>query len=126
LLGIAYRTIAMHLAKKAGYRKTTTQTGAVTLIQRSGSAPNLNIHFHMLFLDGVTIEGTNGSPVRFCRLKAPTSAPNLPVPSPSPLPVFWSTNGCWSAMPRSALWPLRLKQTHPSVQLAATRAQAAG
>ena len=27
----------------------------------------------MLFLDGVYIEGTHGSPVRFCRVKAPTS-----------------------------------------------------
>ena len=26
---------------------------AVTLIQRFGSALNLNVHFHMLFLDGV-------------------------------------------------------------------------
>ena len=29
------------------------KTGAVTLIQRFGSALNLNVHFHMLFLDGV-------------------------------------------------------------------------
>ena len=29
------------------------KTGAVTLIQRFGSALNLNIHFHMLLLDGV-------------------------------------------------------------------------
>ena len=27
--------------------------GAITLIQRFGSAVNSNIHFHMLFLDGV-------------------------------------------------------------------------
>jgi hypothetical protein len=38
VLGIVYRTIATHLAKNAGYRKTTVQTGAVTLIQRFGSA----------------------------------------------------------------------------------------
>ena len=30
-------------------------TGAVTLIQRFGSALNLNIHFHVLFLDGVYV-----------------------------------------------------------------------
>lgn len=30
--------------------------GAVTLIQRFGSALNLNIHFDMLFLDGVYID----------------------------------------------------------------------
>ena len=30
-----------------------TRTGAVTLIQRFGSALNLNIHLHMLYVDGV-------------------------------------------------------------------------
>jgi len=28
--GIAYRTLAMHLTRKAGYTKTTAHTGAVT------------------------------------------------------------------------------------------------
>ncbi len=46
---------------------------ALTLIQRFGSALNLNIHFHMLFLDGV-YSGVNGSPARFRWVKAPTSA----------------------------------------------------
>jgi Putative transposase/Transposase zinc-binding domain len=56
VLGIVTRTIATYLIKKAGYSKTTARTGAVTLIQRFGSALNLNIHFHMLFLDGVYID----------------------------------------------------------------------
>tara|TARA_R110002167_G_scaffold42935_24_gene130142 strand:- start:6857 stop:7066 length:210 start_codon:yes stop_codon:yes gene_type:complete len=47
VLGIVYRTLATHITKKAGYNKKTAQTGAVTLIQRFGSALNLNIHFHM-------------------------------------------------------------------------------
>lgn len=35
------------------------RTGAVTLIQRFGSALNLNVHLHMLFLDGAyTFSGT--------------------------------------------------------------------
>ena len=72
-LGIVYRTIATHLAHKAGFTKPHVQTGAVTLIQRFGSALNLNIHFHMLFLDRVYIGGSNGHPVRFRRVKAPTS-----------------------------------------------------
>jgi len=38
VLSIVYRTIAMHLIKKAGFRKKTAQTGAVTLIQRFGGA----------------------------------------------------------------------------------------
>jgi len=43
VLGIVYRTIATHLLRKAGYPKATAQTGAVTLIQRFGSALNLNL-----------------------------------------------------------------------------------
>ena len=42
VLGIVNRVIAMHLVKKAGYSKKTARTGAVTLIQRFGSALNLN------------------------------------------------------------------------------------
>ncbi len=53
VLGIVYRAIAAHLIKQAGYTQQSARTGAVTLIQRFGSALNLNIHFHMLFLDGV-------------------------------------------------------------------------
>jgi hypothetical protein len=41
VLGIVYRVIATHLVKKAGYSKKTARTGAVTLIQRFGSALNL-------------------------------------------------------------------------------------
>lgn len=61
----------MHV--KAGYSCKTVQTGAVTLIQRFGSALNLNIHFHMIFLDGAYVERSEGS-VRFRWVKAPTSA----------------------------------------------------
>ena len=62
-----------HLIRKAGYTKTTAQTGAVTLIQRFGGALNLNIHFHMIFLDGI-YGGINRSPVRFRWVKAPTKS----------------------------------------------------
>ena len=73
VLGIVYRVIATHLIKKAGFTRKTARTGAVTLIQRFGSALNLNIHFHMLFLDGVYVERPDGS-ARFRWVKAPTSA----------------------------------------------------
>ena len=46
------------------------QTGAVRLIQRFGSALNLNIHFPMLFLDGIYI--AEGDSVRFRRVPSPT------------------------------------------------------
>ncbi len=73
VLGIVYRAIATHISKKAGHTKTTAHTGAVTLIQRFGGAINLNVHFHMLFLDGVYIEDKYGSAVRFQWIKSPTS-----------------------------------------------------
>jgi hypothetical protein len=70
-LGIVYHTIATHLTHKAGYTNATAHTGAVTLIQRFGGALNLNIHFHMLFLDGVDVEHA-GSTARFRWVKAST------------------------------------------------------
>ena len=73
VLGMVYRVIATHLIKSAGHTHTTARTGAVTLIQRFGSALNLNVHFHMLFLDGVYIEHPDGS-LRFRWVQAPTSA----------------------------------------------------
>ena len=72
VLGSVYRAIATHLIKKAGLTWATAETGAVTLIQRFGSALNLNIHFHMLFLNGVYISAQGGPCFR--RVKPPTSA----------------------------------------------------
>ena len=48
VLGIVTRAISTHLAHQAGLPRLEAHTGAVTLIQRFGSALNLNIHFHML------------------------------------------------------------------------------
>jgi hypothetical protein len=73
VLGIVYRVISTHLIKKAGFTTKRAHTGAVTLIQRFGSALNLNIHFHMLFLDGMYVERPNGT-ARFRWVKAPTGA----------------------------------------------------
>ena len=44
VLGIVYRAIASYLIKKAGLTRKSAQCGAVTLIQRFGSALNLNMH----------------------------------------------------------------------------------
>jgi hypothetical protein len=49
VLGIVNRTISTFLIKQAGLKGTKAQTGAVTLIQRFGSAANLNSHLHCLF-----------------------------------------------------------------------------
>ena len=73
-LSIVYRAIPTHIIRKAGYTKTTAHTGAVTLIQRFGSALNLNVHLHMLFLDGAYVEDNKyGSALRFQWIKSPTS-----------------------------------------------------
>jgi hypothetical protein len=50
------------LIKQAGLKRTEAQSGAVILIQRFGSAANLNIHLHCLVLDGV-YRTTEGLPV---------------------------------------------------------------
>jgi len=70
-LGIVNRAISTYLTQTAGLKKPMAQTGAVTLVQHFGGALNLNIHFHMIFLDGVYIGGTSGLPLRFRRTKAP-------------------------------------------------------
>ncbi len=53
VLQVINRAISTFLTQQAGLKRTEAQTGAVTLIQRFGSAANLNIHLHCLFLDGV-------------------------------------------------------------------------
>ncbi len=74
VLRIVYRAISTHLIHKTGFSLKDGATGAVTLIQRFGSALNLNIHFHILFLDGVYVHRDNRPPrfqPRFQRVKAP-------------------------------------------------------
>ena len=70
VLGVVYRTIAGHLIKQAKLTRATACTGAVTLIQRFGSALNLNVHLHMLVLDGVYERSEAG--LRFHQVTAPT------------------------------------------------------
>jgi hypothetical protein len=50
---------------------TDGRSGAVTAIQRFGSAVNLNVHFHTLVLDGVYAPDASGTP-RFTRVPPPT------------------------------------------------------
>ena len=50
---------------------TAVAGGAVTLIQRFGSAANLNIHLHCLVLNSVYRRGTDGAP-EFVDASAPT------------------------------------------------------
>jgi hypothetical protein len=75
VLGIVHRVIAGWLAAQTGVDRASAQCGTVTLIQRFGSALNLNIHFHMLWLDGVyePVAARPDKP-RLRRARAPTSA----------------------------------------------------
>ena len=73
VLGTVYRTISGSLLQKAGLTRARGHTGAVTLIQRFGSALNLNVHFHMIFLDGVYWTGGAGLPV-FRAVAAPRAS----------------------------------------------------
>jgi hypothetical protein len=53
VLAVVQRAISTFLVRHSGLTVSSgARTGAVTLIQRFGSALNLNVHLHMLFLDG--------------------------------------------------------------------------
>jgi hypothetical protein len=66
---ITHRAISTHIVSQAGFTNKQAKTGAVTIIQRFGSALNLNIHFHMLFLEGAISENPWGG-TTFTRIKA--------------------------------------------------------
>jgi hypothetical protein len=46
-------------------------TGAVSVIQRGDSGPRLNVHFHVLALDGVYVREEPSAPLVFHPLPAP-------------------------------------------------------
>ena len=62
VLQVVHRVITRHLLGQAGLKPDEADSGAVTLIQRFGSAANLNIHLHCLVLDGVYRPGADGTP----------------------------------------------------------------
>ena len=54
VLSVVNRALSTYLIKKADLtKKSGAKTGSVTFIQRFGGSLNLNIHFHMIYLDGV-------------------------------------------------------------------------
>jgi Putative transposase. len=71
LLQTVHQVIATFLIKQAGLKRAEAATGAVTLIQRFGSAANLDLHLHGLVLDGVYC--TTGSAPVFHPVRAPTA-----------------------------------------------------
>jgi hypothetical protein len=70
VLQVIHRALSTFLVHQAGLTHAQAHTGAVTLIQRFGSAANLNIHLHCLLLDGV-YHLTDSGPV-FQSVPAPT------------------------------------------------------
>ena len=73
-LQVVRRAVARFLLGQVGLKAEQAHRGAVTLIQRFGSAANLNIHAHCLVLDGVYRCDTEGEPV-FVAVPAPTDEP---------------------------------------------------
>ena len=64
---------ARHQAWAKGQGLGESPTGAVTHVQRFGSSINLNVHFHVMVLDGVLSRDELGRPV-FHRAPPPTRA----------------------------------------------------
>jgi len=62
VLQVVHRVITRHLLEQTGFKADEADSGAVTLIQRFGSAASLNIHLHCLVLDGV-YRRIDGGPV---------------------------------------------------------------
>ncbi len=60
VLQVVQRVVARHLLEAAGLKSEDGHGGAVTLIQRLGSAAKLNIHRHGLVLDVVYRCGADG------------------------------------------------------------------
>ena len=65
------RALTRHLLHSARLQAEEGHGGAVTLIQRFGSAANLNVQLHCLVLDGVYRCGADGVP-QFVEVGSPT------------------------------------------------------
>src|SRR5712691_5971168 len=69
-------TIGQYYVNQAvtrGVPRDKVQPGSVTFIQRFGSAINLNVHYHVVFLEGVYLDRTaQGRTPRFLPGEAPT------------------------------------------------------
>jgi hypothetical protein len=71
VLQVVQRVVTRHRLDRAGIKAHEGHGGAVTLIQRFGSAANLNVHLHCLVLDSVYRGGSDGVPT-FVEVAAPT------------------------------------------------------
>jgi hypothetical protein len=71
VLQVVQRRVERHLLDHTALKSDEGQGGAVTLIQRFGSAANLDIHLHCLVLDGMYRSDAHGEPA-FTEASAPT------------------------------------------------------
>jgi hypothetical protein len=73
---IIHTTIAQYYvnqAVKRGVERQKVQPGSVTFIQRFGSALNVNVHYHLIFLEGVYLDRPDqGRKPRFLKVEPPT------------------------------------------------------
>jgi hypothetical protein len=75
---IIRRTIGQYYVNRAvrtGATRATTQPGSVTFLQRFGGSINLNLHYHLVFLEGVFVDrAAQGLKPRFLPAAPPTDA----------------------------------------------------
>ena len=104
-LAIVTRAIESALIRQAGLsRKSGARGGIVTLIQRFGSSVNLNVHLHMLALDGVFVAAHGKQ--RFRDVAAP-DAQILRAPLDRIITrtsSAWNVMVCWSEIRSSPGW----------------------
>ena len=74
-LTMVHRAIRTHLRRRAKHQglRLRLEPGAVTLIQRFGGSLNLNVHFHMLFIEGGYFLSRRGP--RLWKTGPPTDVP---------------------------------------------------
>ena len=75
---IIRRTIAQYYVKQAvrnGATRAAVQPGSVTFLQRFGGSLNANLHYHLIFLEGVFVDRTaQGLTPRFVQADPPADA----------------------------------------------------
>ena len=74
VLGVFIRALfGLYRRMARDYGIDQTQCGAVTFVQRFGSAANLNLHFYVICIDGVYAPGLDGQP-EFFALRPPENS----------------------------------------------------
>jgi hypothetical protein len=70
----------VHKISARGFERASLHPGSVTFIQRFGSAINLNLHFHCVFMEGVYLDrAAVGLKPRFVQAEPPTDTDSAAV-----------------------------------------------